>query len=159
MPNLAFEPIHNDEHYQEVALDNLDTGFPLRFRAKGNSMRPFIHDGDWLEARPVKPSLMQKGDVVIYKPDNHPYLVHRIIQKVDKASGSWLLVQGDALVQADGWIRVEQVIGKVTSKEHAGCWQQMNSPAIRLQSFLSVSLFIWIKWIFGSLRKISKIIH
>ena len=43
----------NRDEFAELALQILDDGNSLKFRAHGESMNPFIRNGDILEVQPV----------------------------------------------------------------------------------------------------------
>ena len=51
----------------------------MRFRAPGNSMRPAILDGDVLVVAPIKPGAIVRGDIILYRADEH-IIAHRVIE-------------------------------------------------------------------------------
>jgi len=106
----------------QLLQDLLAMDTPIRFQATGQSMKPFILDGDLLTITPksrIKPSL---GKVVaLILPGNQALLVHRIIGR----KSSTFLTKGDNSFQkTDGWIHKDQVLGCVTGIER-------NNNAIR----------------------------
>jgi phage repressor protein C with HTH and peptisase S24 domain len=89
---------------------------PLRFRAKGPSMAPFIKDGDVVTVRPLGGGRPRTGNIVAYL---HPVTgrvgVHRIVRE---KSGQFLL-KGDNLPSGDGLLSPGQILGIVSRVERA----------------------------------------
>jgi len=85
----------------------LETGSRLRFQARGASMRPFIRDGDWLSAGCHAGQLPARANLIV-SPDRGSNGVHRVLSVKTGA----LLIQGDALLQADGLVPFSDVLGR-----------------------------------------------
>ena len=95
----------------------LAKGRPLRFRAKGLSMSPFIKDGDLVTVRPLAGAPPRTGDIVAFlHPATGKAAVHRIVRK---RSGLFSL-KGDNVPDSDGTLSVEQILGIVSRVERAG---------------------------------------
>lgn len=85
----------------------------------GNSMSPFlIHGRDEILISPPKES-WKKGDMALFRRTNGQYVMHRIF-RVDK--GGELYFIGDAQQIAEGPIKTDQLLGKVTSVKRKGKW-------------------------------------
>lgn len=69
--------IDNDTLLGEICI-LLSQGKRVKLRAKGNSMRPFIHGNEDLLLL-VPSDNLRKGDVVLARIDGKRYVVHRII--------------------------------------------------------------------------------
>lgn len=69
--------IDNDTLLGEICL-HLSNGKSVKLRAKGNSMRPFIHGNKDILLLTPSDSL-HKGDVVLARIDGKRYVIHRII--------------------------------------------------------------------------------
>lgn len=96
----------------------LDKGCAFRFRARGWSMTPFIHDGDVITVSPIKGRKPGMGDVVAYThPDSEKLVVHRLIQR---QAGEWIIL-GDNNPDAS-YERVPAccLMGRVTDIERDG---------------------------------------
>jgi phage repressor protein C with HTH and peptisase S24 domain len=95
----------------------LSKGKPLRFRAKGPSMAPFIKDGDAVTVRPLGGARPRTGDIAAYL---HPVTgrvgIHRIVRE---KSGQFSL-KGDNLSGGDGTLSLGQILGIVCRVERAG---------------------------------------
>ncbi len=96
----------------------LSKGLPLRFRAKGWSMTPFIRDGDVITVSPFNQNRPRLGDVVAFKrPETGNLIVHRIVSLQD---GS-VHILGDSIPdKPDGIIPIEALLGQVTRVERDG---------------------------------------
>lgn len=97
--------------FGSLTTELLGQGHTVRFRVHGNSMRPFIFDGDLVEVERVAPANLQTGDVVFCRLRNDMLVVHRIIG----TSEGDLLIKGDALRSSDGIVPREDVIGVVNA--------------------------------------------
>lgn len=96
--------------------DVLQKGADCKFIATGCSMSPFIKDGDVLTISPLlfSPDI---GDVVAFiHPKTGKLNIHRVVSK----KGDFYLVKGDNTLEADGFIRKENVIGFMTAVERKG---------------------------------------
>lgn len=99
----------------EVLQSILTEETKIRFRAPGNSMMPFIRHKDTLTIAPVSQSTPKIGRVVAFiHPKNKNLLIHRI---VDKKHSLFLLKGDNSPLLDDGWIKLSQIIGCITSIE------------------------------------------
>ncbi len=95
----------------------LDKGVPFRFQAKGYSMLPFIGDGDVITVSPLSDASLHLGNVVAFVyPETGKLAVHRIVGRVRGA----LLIKGDNMFDADGFIPRSRILGCVTRVERNG---------------------------------------
>ncbi len=101
----------------ELASAVLGRGVPIRFRAKGSSMVPFIRDGDIVTISPLGALPRHVGDVVAFAhPRTGNLVVHRIL--AERAEG-WL-IRGDDCGAPDGMISRTSLLGRVTAVERNG---------------------------------------
>ena len=96
--------------------DILERGLPFRFRSKGDSMIPFIKDGDLVTVFPTKGSLML-GDIGVFinRMTDNP-VVHRVVRVKDEG----YVFKGDAAMCPDGLVPADQVLGIVKRIERSG---------------------------------------
>jgi hypothetical protein len=95
----------------------LGCGVSFRFRATGQSMSPFIRSGDVLTIAPLSGRPPRIGEVVAFvHPVTGKLAVHRVVRARDAAR----LLRGDATLEADGWVRPEDILGRVTAIERNG---------------------------------------
>ena len=81
-------------------------GEALRFTARGQSMWPYLRDGDVVEILPRKLPV-SVGDIV-FVPNVEFGQLHRVIA-LDRCGRA--LVRGDALHEPDGWFDLKQISG------------------------------------------------
>jgi len=107
-------------------------------------MRPLIRDGDMVSVQQVGLGDIRRGDVLLYKSAYSQLLVHRVIKIQRCSDQNCYLMQGDALLQPDGWIPPDQILGQVTSIDRNGRIVIFRSPIQRcLATLLVVSLPIF----------------
>ena len=97
---------------EEIASELLRRGEPLRIKARGGSMLPFILDGDVVLVGPAGNSGILVGDVICYEKPPGTLFLHRVI----KRDGERFVTKGDALTFTDV-ISPGQVLGKVVAIE------------------------------------------
>lgn len=93
-------------------------GRPIRFRARGWSMAPFIQDGDVITVSPLSEAGPNVGEVVAFvRPADFHMVVHRVVAR----HGMSMLIQGDnGIDETDGLIQSENLLGRVTQIERNG---------------------------------------
>lgn len=118
------------QQFGEMAAAFLASGVSLRFRAKGQSMRPLIRDGDILLAEPVDPHKARRGAVLLFTNAQGRAVAHRV-QRKRKASdgGAKFLMRGDQVEMNDGWVSEKDVLGVVSVVERNGASYRLDSFA------------------------------
>lgn len=86
----------------------LAEGLPVVFKAKGNSMLPFIRGGQD-EVRLVRPVAVAEGDILLCEVSEKQYVLHRLIRQ----EGDCLILMGDGNLYGTESCKREDVIGKV----------------------------------------------
>src|SRR5207302_5223751 len=81
----------------ELAVQVLRRGYPLRIKTRGGSMLPFLRDGDVALVVPAARTEVGVGDVICYETSPGRLFVHRVI---DRARDQFL-AKGDALACVD----------------------------------------------------------
>ena len=96
----------------------LAKGRGFRFRARGWSMTPFIHDGDIICVSPIQEKHPGVGEVVAYlQPISEKLVVHRLVRRF---GNNWLIL-GDNTPEVTGErIPSINLIGRVTRIEREG---------------------------------------
>jgi len=96
----------------------LNKDVPFRFHAKGNSMVPFIRNGDIITISPLLVRKPQFGDIVAFvHPHTEQLVVHRVI---GRRNGNYL-IKGDASSKSnDGLIPFDSLLGRVTTIQRNG---------------------------------------
>jgi hypothetical protein len=111
-------------------------GTPLRFRAKGWSMAPFIRNGDVITVSPMGAAGPGIGAVVAFVDRaTERLVVHRVVAR----HGAAYAIQGDNVPGiSDGTVRLENILGRVTGVTRNGeeVWAGLG-PERRLIALLS----------------------
>lgn len=103
--------------FVELLRAVLDKGVRARFRANGFSMSPFIRDGDVVTVFPLSAASTCLGDVLAFvHPQTGKLAVHRMIGKI----GDSLIIKGDNVGEADGFVHRANVLGIVARVERNG---------------------------------------
>ena len=142
----------NPSDFLELSQEILEQGALLRFRAPGNSMHPFIENGDILVVEPSNGAQAHIGDVIFYRRPDGGLIAHRLI-KIDMAGGSTILTtKGDSLDYFDPPLRLEQVLGRVIAVERDGRRLRLDSSLNKAMSSFWARLSPSSRWLRPILR-------
>jgi signal peptidase I len=108
----------------------------LELPAYGNSMFPFIQQGNLCRFIPCQSSQLKKGDVILFYSQTGQLIAHRFVsvRKIDNQL--FFLFKGDTNLGYDQLIREEYILGKLASVQKkqltinpqhilARCWGKM----------------------------------
>jgi len=115
-PSISNRQVSNLDLNHEGFLDLLEAilakGKPFRFRAAGNSMQPYIKDGDVVTIEKTQGKMNRIGDVVAaIHPQNGRLMVHRIIKKTPKG----YKIRGDNIPNSDVIVQPDKILGIVSN--------------------------------------------
>jgi signal peptidase I len=82
------------------------------FRASGQSMWPFIRDGQRLIVKSALLSDLKPGDIIVYKADR-AIVCHRVVAKRGPAGQAYCLVRGDNARGAPERVGEPMIVGLV----------------------------------------------
>jgi hypothetical protein len=99
----------------DLAADLLRRGAPLRIKARGGSMLPFLRDGDVALVMPAAGTEIGVGDVICYETAAGRLFLHRVIEH----SRERFVAKGDALAFTE-CIDPGQVLGRVVAVQRCG---------------------------------------
>jgi hypothetical protein len=127
MKDRAMKPARLMRKDRELALSGgaltelmravLAKGKPLRFRARGLSMSPFIKDGDVVTVRPLAGARPRTGDIVAFL---HPATGKAAVHRVVRERAGLFSLKGDNAPGADGVLSLGQILGTVCRIERPG---------------------------------------
>jgi len=125
----------------DLCEDLLARGRSVRFRAPGRSMYPAIREGETITVRPVSPSAVKVGDIILYRWEKG-VIAHRVIRIVlDPAKAGapqgpkarcspsqssilsphhLFVLQGDSSGACAEHVKPQQILGKVVAVDRAG---------------------------------------
>jgi uncharacterized repeat protein (TIGR01451 family) len=98
----------DSRQFAAVCEELLDHGLAVRFRARGQSMRPNILDGDAITVEPASAATLQPGEIALTR-GNDGFCAHRIIAQQEDAGA--IVTRGDAGQQNDA--AAAEVLGRV----------------------------------------------
>ena len=125
------------EVFAEICKSLLMAGKSVRFKALGDSMFPFLHNGDLVIVEPMKAECLKTGEVILYEDGVGHLLLHRIIRKRNNLPGSVeFQIQADNILKPDGWVSSERVFGRLTQFYQNGVWLKMDSIGSRAANLL-----------------------
>jgi len=126
--------------FESLVDEVLSKGDTLRFRARGISMQPFIHDGDILEIQPNEGKLFRTTDIVLCKSPTASLVAHRVVGTEMEDGRGKLIIQGDALGQPDGNIDPGDVLGRVVAVIRDGEYKRVDTPFMRFAGHLWIRI-------------------
>lgn len=142
----------NRSDFLELSREILQKGALLRFQAQGDSMHPFIENGDVLIIEPADGDRAQIGDVIFYLRPDGRLTAHRLI-KIDMTGSSTVLTtKGDSLGYSDPPFGPEQVLGKVIALERDGRYLRLDSSLNKAMSSSWARLSPSSRWLRPVLR-------
>ena len=108
----------SSKDFYHLSKNILAGGNICRFYARGNSMAPFVKDGDTLEVKYVDPQTIKRGDVIFYHSD-HRLIAHRVIKIISKNGTPIFSTQADNGCGIE-MVQGSQVLGRVMGRERKG---------------------------------------
>ena len=142
-----------------LSAEVLGQGCALRFRAHGQSMRPFIRDGQAVEIAPVPGRGLRAGDIAFYRLSNGCLRAHRVVKRWSQGSATFLQTRGDGCYRADAPINSAQVLGVVVAVRRGGRWRRLDRGLPRMAGLiwsaaLPARAVVW-PWLARLKRRIS----
>lgn len=124
------------ELFAEISKSLLLAGKSIRFNAVGDSMFPFIHDGELVIVERIIIEHLKIGDVIYYEDVNGHCLLHRIIRKRILAGKPEFQIQADNILKPGGWVSPDQIFGQLAQFCQNGVWVRMDSIGARIANLL-----------------------
>jgi signal peptidase len=87
----------------------------LELPAYGNSMFPFIQQGNLCRFIPCKPTQLKKGDVILFYSQTSQLIAHRFVSVKKIDNQLFFLLKGDTNLGCDPLVREEYIVGKLAS--------------------------------------------
>jgi signal peptidase I len=100
---------------EDLAADLLRRGEPLRIKARGGSMMPFLRDGDTALVAPTPAGTIAIGDVVCYGAPAGTLVLHRVVGR----ERNRFVTKGDAL-RVTEVVDARNLLGRVVAVERQG---------------------------------------
>jgi signal peptidase len=106
------------------------------FHAKGQSMWPFLRDGDMITVQSVAPEDLGVRDIVLFLRANSNPVVHRIVGKALENAGLVFRTQGDTLFGPAEIVHSDRVLGKAIAFARNGRTHCLDSWPYRIAAYL-----------------------
>lgn len=114
---MSFENINNLE-YASLFQELLNKDIILRIKVTGESMKPFLKDGDIVIIKKACSKEINIGDLILFRNNNGFTVLHRVISRKRNHKGKIeFTTKGDRLISSDEPIIEENVLGKVVKIE------------------------------------------
>ena len=111
--------------YPEI-VNILKNGGTFKFTPSGNSMFPFLKDGE-NEVEIKSAENIKIGDVILVKTDDDFFLLHR----VDEIRNGGFILRGDNLLKREGVFTEKNIIGKMVGYTKDGKYIDVNSKRVK----------------------------
>lgn len=103
------------EETEQILRMVLFSGYFVKIKVKGSSMKPVIYDDDDIIVRKFSENLAQCGQIVLFRSTTNTLIAHRIIKIVKSDNCVKYLLKGDSTSRID-WIEKSFIIGEVFGK-------------------------------------------
>lgn len=120
----------------------------IELPAEGNSMFPFIQEGDTCQFVQCNPSQLKKGDVVLFYSSSGQLIGHRLIRSELRNSKRYFLFKGDTNLRMDEPVTECDLVGKLAYVRK----KKLVLKAERLPSLMWCWILITFPWISGLFR-------
>ena len=129
MSSIGSKPGLSKPALGELLAALIHRGLAVRFRPGGQSMRPWLGDGDVVTIAPA--SRLRPGDVVLYLAADGSPVLHRLVRR--RPGGRWQM-RGDALWRLDDPVPEACILGRLVRLERAedGEVTDLDRPGQRL---------------------------
>jgi hypothetical protein len=135
------ETLITSDDFLSLARDILAAGHSLRFRARGRSMTPFVHDGDILTIAPAAGQDLRAGDIAFYAAGGGKLVAHRVLRRWQHDGGLVLLTRGDASAGDGERVAAAQVLGRAVSVHRRDREVRLDTFGRRASALAAIHLF------------------
>jgi len=144
------------KEFTGLSSELLEKGNIVRLRAQGESMYPFIRDGDILCISPSQAQDVRYADIVYCRNLEGKAIIHRVIKKKNKEGMFLVLTKGDSSSQSDGYIGSGNIFGKVIMIEKGNASIGIENGLLRLINIIYARFLPLSKWAYLFIAKIIK---
>ena len=103
----------------------------VRMIVNGNSMLPFLYDGDEVELEPMH-SLPVPGDLVLVQCPEERYVLHRVV----RLESDGFFLRGDAQTHCEGPFMHSDILGRAAKSYHKGRIRAHDRGAWRIAGWI-----------------------
>ena len=125
------------EDLLQLCLTILSKGNNVRFKVHGNSMYPFIRNGDIIEIEPAEAPKINLGEIIFYHSSNR-IVAHRLIKRINSDGEVTFVTKGDSRVKYDKPLKNESIMGKVVMIQSRNRTIWLNQPSGKAINYLAM---------------------
>jgi hypothetical protein len=100
------------EETKELGRQLLQDGHEVKFKLGGNSMFPYMIDGEVATAFRIPFNQLQLSQVIVFE-QNNKWIAHRLVGKEQIQEGLMLITQGDSITRLDSLISEDAYLGVI----------------------------------------------
>ena len=119
---------------------------------QGNSMRPFLREGDRVKVLHGQEGL-HRGDIVAYQL-NRTLIIHRLLKKVDVDGELHYLLKGDNAAAVDPVVPGSKIIGRAVALQRTYKWSRLDTLFIRTVGWFIAMKILACKAIFRRIKRV-----
>jgi len=124
---------------QELMLDVLRKYGSCRLQVSGTSMLPTLRPGDTVSIESRGLSELKVGDIVLYERCGR-FFLHRLVALPAERFPGRLVTRGDSMPQADPAVRVESVLGVLSTVRRGKDWRVVPGTMPRMSRLAAALL-------------------
>lgn len=101
--------------------------------SEGDSMVPLIQNGNLCRFEKVEPSILKKGDIVLYQSQTGPLVAHRFYLTKEEDGEILYIFKGDANLGTDEPVEAQRIIGRLVTIQKSEQFKlKANNPLLLL---------------------------
>lgn len=134
--------------FLELSNKILDKGCYLRFRVKGESMRPSLRDDDIIRIKQKNTSKLGPGDLILYRNSASKLVAHRVSKIMFKDNKLIFITKGDFNLCFDDYVYPENILGRIFAIERDKQIIFLDTGINKLKSVFYIKYGYFKRWIY-----------
>ncbi len=127
--------------FLDISCELLRDGYPIRFRASGQSMKPTIKDGEIIIIEPVNAENINRGDIILCRMERG-VIAHRVMAIEHEGSKQpRFILRGDSATSDDQAIAASDILGRVVGVERGG--RAVNLSSVSAKKLAIIKTFLY----------------
>jgi signal peptidase I len=127
--------------FLETSCELLRDGYPIRFCANGQSMKPTINDGEIIIIEPLELGKIKRRDIILYRT-RRGVIAHRVVDIERRGSAqATFILRGDSAISYDCPVAASDILGRVVAVERRGRLINLSSRNAKQLTMIKVFLY------------------
>jgi len=135
----------------QLIADALRIRGRVLLKTYGSSMLPWMRPGDISRVRKTSVENVRCGDLVLFRRHDHLF-VHRIVDERVKLGVRQISAKGDAHPESDGWLEMNELLGRVVCIYRGGRHIQLEKPSQVALGRAIAQLSLWSRFWYPAAR-------